>query len=483
MSHRHSYDAVIVGSGPNGLSAAIVLAQAGLSVLVLEQQPTIGGGARSAELTLPGFMHDVCSAVHPMGVAMPFFKSLPLQKHGLRWIDLPAAMAHPFDDGPSAVLRSSIEETSATLGVDARAYDALVRPITEHWEEIRDDALAPVHPPRHPITTGRFGLSALRSAESLAKSRFDGELARGFFAGLCTHTIMPLTRTATSSIGLVLAAVAHRTGWPIPVGGSQSISNALASYLRALGGEIVTDSPVSSLRDIPDAKTIMLDVTPRQALAIAGDRFSASYRSALAKYRYGPGVCKVDWALGEPVPWRDPACAAAGTLHLGGTLGELVASEAAPWNGEHAEKPFVLVAQPSVFDPTRTPPGKHTLWGYCHVPNGSDVDVSDRIERQIERFAPGFRDCIMARRVTRASELSLGNANLVGGDIGAGANTLRQLLFRPALRANPYATSVEGLYLCSASTPPGGGVHGMCGVFAATSALAALRGSRGTKDA
>ena len=475
MSPRHSYDAVVVGSGPNGLAAAIVFAQAGRSVLVLEAQPTIGGAARTAELTLPGFAHDLGSAVHPMAVATPFFRSLPLDQHGLRWIDLPVAMAHPFDDGPSALLRKSIEATGATLGRDARAYHALVRPIVDHWEEICADALAPVHPPKHPITLGRFGLSALRSAKSLATGRFDGPLARGLFAGLATHTIMPLTRVATASIGLVLAAVAHRTGWPIPAGGAQSIANALASYLRALGGEIVTDSPVASLRDVPDAESILLDVTPRQALAIAGDRFSTSYRSSLEHYVYGPGACKVDWALSEPVPWRDRACADAGTVHLGGTLDEIVASEHAPWNGEHAERPFVLVAQPSLFDSSRAPPGKHTLWGYCHVPNGSDVDMSERIEKQIERFAPGFRDCILHRRVTKASELHLSNANLVGGDIGGGANTLRQLFFRPTIRRNPYATSIKGLYLCSSSTPPGGGVHGMCGMYAARSALAASR--------
>jgi phytoene dehydrogenase-like protein len=410
-----------------------------------------------------------------MAVATPFFRSLPLDQHGLRWIDLPVAMAHPFDDGPSALLRKSIEATGATLGRDARAYDALVRPISEHWDEICADALAPVHLPKHPITLARFGLSALRSAKSLATSRFDDQAARGLFAGLAAHTIMPLTRVATASIGLVLAAVAHRTGWPIPGGGAQSIANALASYLRSLGGEIVTSSPVASLRDVPDAGTILLDVTPRQALAIAGDRFSSSYRSSLERYRYGPGACKVDWALSEPVPWRDRACADAGTVHLGGTLDEIVASERAPWNGEHAEKPFVLVAQPSLFDKMRAPPGKHTLWGYCHVPNGSDVDMTERIERQIERFAPGFRDCILHRRVTKASELHLGNANLVGGDIGGGANTLRQLFFRPVIRRNPYATSVKGLYLCSSSTPPGGGVHGMCGMYAARSALAASR--------
>jgi phytoene dehydrogenase-like protein len=474
MSPRHSYDAVVVGAGPNGLAAAIVFAQTGRSVLVLEGQPTIGGGARSAELTLPGFTHDVCSAVHPMAVGTRFFPSLPLEQHGLRWIDPPAAMAHPFDDGPPGMLRRSIEATGATLGRDGEAYGNLVRPFVERWDSLAADAIAPLHLPRHPFLLARFGLAALRSASSLARSRFRGERARGFFAGLATHSIMPLTQLATASIGLVLGVVGHRAGWPIPEGGSQRIADALASYLRSLGGEIVADSPVASLSDIPDATTTLLDVSPRGALAIAGDRFSSSYRSALERFTIGSGVCKVDWALSAPVPWRDAECALAGTIHLGGTLAELIAAEAAPWRGEHPDQPFVLLAQPSLFDATRAPAGKHTLWGYCHVPNGSTVDMSDRIERQIERFAPGFRDCILHRRVTRASELQRQNANLDGGDIAGGANTLRQLVFRPAVQRVPYATSVKGLYLCSASTPPGGGVHGLCGMYAARAALSDL---------
>lgn len=475
MSRRQSYDAVVVGAGPNGLAAAIVMAQTGRSVLVLEAQPTIGGGARSAELTLPGFVHDPCSAVHPMAVATPFFRSLPLAQHGLRWIEPPACMAHPFDDGPAAMLRTSIAATGASLGADAAAYDRLVHPFVDQWEALSADALAPLHIPRHPILLGRFGLSALRSAKSLAESRFRGEAARGLFAGLAAHSIMPLTHAATASIGLVLGIVAHRTGWPIPAGGSQRIADALASYLRSLGGEIVTDAPVASLADIPSARSTLLDLSPRGALAIAGDRFSASYRRALESFKMGSGVCKVDWALSSPVPWRDPACAEAGTLHIGNTLDEIVASEDAPFHGRHAEQPFVLAAQPSLFDPSRAPAGSHTLWAYCHVPNGSNVDMSDRIERQIERFAPGFRDCILERRVTRASELHSNNANLVGGDITGGENSLRQLFLRPATRRVPYATSVKGLYLCSASTPPGGGVHGLCGMFAARAALAAER--------
>ena len=472
-SRRRPYDAVVVGAGPNGLAAAIVFAQAGRSVLVMEAESTLGGGTRTAALTLPGFAHDVCSAVHPLARATPFVGSLPLEQYGLRWIEPPVQMAHPFDDRPAALLHHSIEDTSATLEDDADAYDALMRPIVEQWDPLVDDALGPIHFPRHPVVLGRFGLVALRSAHSLVTRRFKGVPARALLAGCSAHATVPLTRVATASFGLVLAAAAHRVGWPIPVGGSQSLATAMAGYLHTLGGEIVTDARVQSLRDIPDARSILLDVTPRQALAIAGDRFSPRYRRALSRYRYGPGVCKMDWALSAPVPWRDPALARAGTVHLGGNLEELSASEAAPWRGEHPERPFVLIAQPSLFDPTRAPAGSHTLWGYCHVPNGSDVDMTERIERQIERFAPGFRDCILARHVVPASRMHHHNANLIGGDISGGANTFDQLFLRPVMRRVPYATSVRGLYLCSSSTPPGGGVHGLCGVHAARAALKA----------
>ena len=435
----------------------------------------MGGGARSAELTLPGFIHDICSAVYPMAVGTGFLPSLPLEQHGLRWIEPPAAMAHPFDDGPPAILTRAIEQTGDTLDGDGKAYADLIRPFVERWDVLSKDAVAPLHMPRHPFLLARFGLDALRSARSLARGKFRGERARGFFAGLATHSVMPLTDLATASIGLVLGVTAHRAGWPIPAGGAQSVTDALASYLRSLGGEIVTDSPVAALGQIPSAKTIFLDVSPGGALAIAGDRFSSGYRRALERYEHGSGVGKVDWALSGPVPWRDAECASAGTLHLGGPLDELIVSEAAPHNGEHAEKPFVLAAQPSLFDPMRAPAGKHTLWGYCHVPYGSSVDMSDRIERQVERFAPGFRDCILERHVVRASQLEQHNANLHGGDIVGGANTLRQLFFRPVARRVPYATSIEGVYLCSASTPPGGGVHGLCGMYAARAALSDLR--------
>jgi len=471
MSLRHSYDAVVVGSGPNGLAAAIVIAQTGRSVLVLEGQSTIGGGARSSELTLPGFTHDTCSAVHPLAVGVPFFRSLPLEQHGIEWIQPPAALAHPFDDGPPAMLYASMEETGRSLGADAERYERLLRPFVDRWEDLAEDALAPVHLPRHPLLLARFGLSALRSAQRIAESHFRGEQARGLMAGLCAHSIMPLTQVATASIGLVLAIAAHRGGWPFPKGGAQRLSDALASYLRTLGGEIVTDAPVASLDELPSARVVLLDLSVPNALKVGGDRFSTAYRSALSRYRAGPGVCKVDWALSAAVPWRDDECATAGTVHLGGSLEEFVVSEAAPWNGEHAARPFVLLAQPSLFDETRAPAGTHTLWAYCHVPNGSDVDMCERIEGQIERFAPGFRDVVLARHVTKASEMHITNANLIGGDIAGGANTLRQLFFRPVMRSNPYKTSVKGVYLCSSSTPPGGGVHGLCGMYAARAAM------------
>ncbi len=470
MSSR--YDAIVVGSGPNGLAAAIVLAQAGRSVLVVEAQSTIGGGARTSALTLPGFAHDVCSAIHPLAVATSFLPSLPLAQHGLRWIHSPVLVAHPLDDGPPALLHRSIDETGATLGPDAGAYAALMRPLAEQWESIAEDAIAPLHLPRHPFALARFGLTALRSASGMVQARFVGARARALLAGISAHAAVPLDQAATASFSLVLAAAGHHAGWPIPMGGSQRIADALASHLRSLGGEIVTDRPVRTLDDLPPSRTVLLDVTPRQALTIAGERFSPRYRAALGRFRYGPGVCKVDWALSRPVPWRDADVARAGTVHLGGTLDEMRIAERAPWRGEHAERPFVLLAQPSLFDSTRAPAGAHTLWGYCHVPSGSTVDMTARIEAQIERFAPGFRDCVLARHVVPASESHHHNANLVGGDISGGANTLRQLFFRPVIRRVPYATSAPGVYLCSASTPPGGAVHGLCGLYAARAALA-----------
>ena len=467
-----SYDAVVVGSGPNGLAAAIALARTGRRVLVRETAATVGGGMRSHELTLPGFVHDVCSAVHPLGISSPFFRALPLADHGLRWIQSPVALAHPMDDAPTVLLHRTLERTAAELGQgDDRRYAQLMAPYVEHWAGFVPDLLAPLHWPRHPWLLGTFGLRALRSATSLLRSHFRDHRTRAMLAGICAHATIPLDSAASFSFGFVLALAAHTVGWPIPEGGSQSLANALASYLRSLGGEIETEAPVHSLDDLPPAPLLFLDVTPRQALRIVGDRFPSSYRDRLANFRYGPGSFKVDWALSEPVPWRDPACAQAATVHLGGTMEQMAESEAAVWRGQVVDRPYALIVQPSLFDRTRAPAGRHTLWGYCHVPNGCDIDVTPRIEAQVERFAPGFRDVIIARRITPPSGLEAYNANYVGGDISGGANLLGQLFFRPVRRWSPYHTPVPGLFFCSSSTPPGGGVHGMSGWHAVRAAL------------
>ena len=468
-----SPDAVVVGSGPNGLAAAIVLAQAGYSVLVQEAADSIGGGTRSAPLTLPGFTHDVCSAVHPLALASPFFQTLPLADHGLRWIEPPVPLAHPLDDGPPALLARSIEATGRTLGSDAARYRSLIEPFVTDWEQLIPELLAPPHLPHRPLLLARFGLQALRSGQGLAMGHFQGDRARALFAGLGAHAAVPLTWRGSGAIGLVLAAAGHAVGWPIPAGGSQALANALASYFRSLGGTIVTSTPVRSLAELPSSSVVLLDLTPRQVLRIAGDQLPSAYHRSLERYRYGPGTYKVDWALTGPVPWKAPECALASTVHLGGSLEEIIRAEEAPWKGEHAERPFVLLTQPSLFDPTRAPPGQHTAWAYCHVPHGSTFDMTARIEAQVERFAPGFRDLILARSSMGPAALERHNANLVGGDIGGGANTLFRLLFGPALRRVPYSTPNQRLYLCSSSTPPGGGVHGMCGYHAARAVLKA----------
>jgi phytoene dehydrogenase-like protein len=468
------YDAVVVGSGPNGLAAAVTLARAGKSVLVLEARDTIGGGCRSAELTLPGFVHDVCSAIHPLGLGSPFFKTVPLDGHGLEWIHPPAPVAHPMDDGTTVLIERSVEETAAGLGPDGKAYRSLMGPLAADWNGLATDLLGPLAIPRHPVSLARFGMKAIRSARGLAESRFEGGRARAVFAGIAGHAILPLERPATAAIALVLGALAHAIGWPLPRGGSQRIADALGSYLRSLGGPIETGSPVESLDRLPPARAVLADVTPRQLLRLAGDRLRGRYRRQLEAYRYGAAAFKLDYALSGPIPWKAPACARAATVHLGGTLPEIAAAEAAVARGEHPERPFVLLAQQSLFDPSRAPAGKHTAWAYCHVPNGSTFDMADRIEAQIERFAPGFRDLVLARSVLTPARLEEHNANYVGGDINGGAQDLGQMFARPAWRIVPYSTPVRGLYLCSSSTPPGGGVHGMCGHHAARAALRAL---------
>jgi len=467
-----NYDAIVVGSGPNGLAAAITLAQAGQKTLVLEAKDTIGGGTRTAQITLPGFHHDVCSAIHPLGVASPFFRDLPLAECGLEWIYPPASLAHPLDDGRAVVLTQSLDESGNSMGEDGPAYRRLMAPLVDSWREILEDILGPLPlPPRYPLSLTRFGLQAVRSVRSLAEGRFRGDAARALFAGLAGHGMLPLEEATTASIALVLGLLAHSVGWPVPKGGSQAITNAMAAYLGSLGGEIATGQEVTSLDDLPPARSILFDLTPRQVVKICGERLPAGYRRRLSKYRYGPGVCKVDYALSGPIPWRARECTRSGTVHLGGTLEEISASERAVWRGEHPERPLVLLAQQSVFDASRAPAGQHTAWAYCHVPHGSTLDVSDRVTAQIERFAPGFRDLILATSVRTAADMQAYNSNYIGGDINGGVQDWRQIFTRPVARWSPYTTPVGGLYICSSSTPPGGGVHGMCGYHAAQAVL------------
>ncbi|HEV8253572.1 MAG TPA: NAD(P)/FAD-dependent oxidoreductase [Vicinamibacteria bacterium] len=468
---RSRYDAVVVGSGPNGLAAAIRLAREGRSVLVLEASDSIGGGARSRELTLPGFVHDVCSAIHPMALASPFFRTLPLTDHGLEWIQPAAPVAHPMDDGTAVMLERSVDATADGLGEDAKAYRSLMGPLVGGWASLEHDVLGPLRLPRHPFALARFGLSGIRSAASLGRTRFRTARGRALFAGLAAHSILPLEAAVTSAFGLVLGITGHAVGWPLPRGGSGRVSEALASYLRSLGGEIVTGVEVRALDELPATRATLLDLTPRQVLRIASSRLPAGYARRLGRYRYGAAAFKLDYALDGPVPWTAAACARAGTVHLGATFEEILASESAVAAGRVSDRPYVLLAQQSLFDDTRAPAGKHTVWAYCHVPNGSTVDMADRIEAQIERFAPGFRRRVLARHVLTPAGLEAQNANLVGGDINGGAQDLGQLFTRPVARVVPYSTPVEGLYLCSSSTPPGGGVHGMCGYFAAEAAL------------
>ena len=470
MSNK--YDAVVVGSGPNGLAAAITLTRAGYSVLVLEANSTIGGGARSAELTLPGFVHDVCSAIHPLAAGSPFFKSLPLERFGLHWIQPEIPLAHPFDDGTAACLYRDVDFTADSLGQDKRNYCKLMKPLVRDWEKLSAEFLQPMlHLPRHPIALAKFGMRVLCPTTLLANLFFKGNPARALFAGVAAHSFLPLESPLSSAFGFVLGSAGHAVGWPIPIRGSQTISNALAAYLQELGGEIETNCKIDNLQQLAEARAVLFDTSVWNFVRIAGNQLPDPYRRRLQKFRHAPGIFKIDYALSAAIPWRSDKCRRAGTIHLGGTLEEIAAAERDIAHGKLPERPFVLVAQQSLFDQTRGPHGQHTLWAYAHVPFDCNVDVSEKIEAQIERFAPGFRDCILARHKTGTTELEKSNPNLAGGDISGGAANLWQLIARPVFSQTPYRTPLRGVYLCSSSTPPGGGVHGMCGYHAARAAL------------
>jgi phytoene dehydrogenase-like protein len=466
------FDAVVIGSGPNGLAAAITLARAGRSVQVIEARDEIGGGACSAELTLPGYLHDVCSAVHPMALQSDFFRELPLQRYGLEWIHSPAELAHPRADGKTLLLHRSLDQTAAQLGRDEATYRRVVRALLDDWPYLKSEFLRPLRFPSHPLRFAKFGLPALMPIGLLARTLFREEPARALFAGIGAHTALPFSAPAGSAIGLALLLAGHDAGWPIPRGGSVSIARALRAQLESLGGEVVTGCRVETLGQIPSARAVLFDLTPRQIVRIAGGDLGRSFAARLGRFRYGPGVFKLDWALRAPIPWRDPRTALAITVHLGATIDEMAQSERAVAQGRIADRPYVLLAQPSLFDPTRAPAGGHTAWAYCHVPHGSTADVTARIEEQIERFAPGFRDCILARSALGPGQLEARNANLVGGDINGGALSLPQIFLRPTART--YATDNPRLFICSSSTPPGGGVHGLCGHHAAKVALATI---------
>lgn len=465
------YDCIVIGSGPNGLAAAVELQRSGLSVKVLEAKSKLGGGARSEELTLPGFIHDIGSAIHPLGVASPFFSQLPLSDFGLEWVYPPEAVAHPLDNGNTVTLSRSVTETARQLGVDGNAYQQMIQPLVDNWQDIAPDFLGPLRFPKHPLKLAQFGLKALQSSNFLAKRTFSTEEAQGYFSGLAAHSMLPLEHTSSAAIGLVLGALGHVVGWPFPKGGAQSITNALAAYFQSLGGEVEIDREIQSISEISPCKATLWDITPWQLLEIKGLSLPRSYQNQLKRFRYGPGIFKVDWALSDPIPFKNPRANEAATIHIGGTLEEIALSERDAWNKKHNARPYVLLVHQSPFDPSRAPEGKHTAWAYCHVPRYSTVDMTDIIEQQVERFAPGFRDTILHKNIMNTEDVQRFNPNYIGGDINGGAQLLTQLFTRPTFSLTPYRTAQKGVYLCSSSTPPGGGVHGMCGYHAAQTVL------------
>lgn len=464
----------MVGAGPNGLSAAITLARAGLSVLVLEAKDSIGGGTRTAELTLPGFKHDICSTIQPLTLASPFFRHTPLTDYGVRWVYPPVEAAHPMDEQPAVLLERSVEATAARLGPDRKAYIRLMAPLVSRWEALMDQFLGPFTLPGNPFLAARLAIPALLPAGVVARTLFRGEAARAVFAGVAGHSILPMSKPVSGGFGIMLGLLAHAVGYPVVEGGSQRLAEAMAAYLASLGGKIETGCAVRAMNDIPPARLVLFDLTPRSFVKIAGDSLPAAFRKRLSAFRYGPGVFKVDFALSNPIPWKDPQVGKAATVHLGGTLEEITQSERLVWQGEHAPRPYIILAQQSLFDPTRAPAGKHTAWAYCHVPHGSPVDRTAAVEAQIERFAPGFKDTVLARHTFTAVEMEMYNPNYVGGDINSGVQDLGQFFTRPVARRAPYSTPLKGVYLCSSSTPPGGGVHGMSGYHAARAALSEL---------
>jgi phytoene dehydrogenase-like protein len=468
------YDAIIIGSGPNGLSAAVELARNGLRVLVVEAADTIGGGTRTTELTLPGFKHDYCSAVHPMGVTSPYWNTLPLAEYGLKWLFPQASVAHPLDGQTAVLLTHDLQETADNLGQDGKSWQRIITPFLRQSDGLLRDLLGPLKIPQHPYLFTLFGIQAMLPATVYAKLRFQSERGQALFAGLAAHSILPLEKLFTAAVGLTFALTAHMANWPVAAGGSQAITRALAAYFQSLGGTIQTNTPITHLKQLPAARVILFDTDPKQLVEIAGAALTESYRQRLQKYNYGPGVFKLDWALSEPIPWADPRCWQASTVHVGGTLAEIAVSERAAWNGRHAAKPYLILCQQSQFDPSRAPQDQQTGYAYCHVPHGSTVDMTAAIENQIERFAPGFKETILARHTTNTEALSLYNRNYVGGAITGGAADITQLFTRPVARFDPYRTPQPRLFICSHSSPPGGGVLGMCGFYAARSALRQL---------